>query len=84
MYWNHRIVQMSEGSNDDPWCELREVYYNDDNSIAGHASPCLGSEYPEQIIEVLQRMIDDIKANSDVVLPSQAVGTREVDEVEPF
>jgi len=56
------------------------VYYNDDGSIAGHARPCLGSEYSAQVIEVLQCMIDDIKRSPDVVRPSQMVGTIHNDE----
>lgn len=76
MKWNHRIVHMNEGRDEEPWFQIQEVYYNDDGSIAGYANPCIGDEYPSRMVEVLQCMLDDIKTNPDVVLPSKVVGSK--------
>lgn len=78
MNWNHRIVVTSTG--EDPYCEVQEVYYNDDGSIAGYCDARLGSEYPEQIIFILQRMIDDIKRNPSPINPEDVVGFKSSDE----
>jgi hypothetical protein len=82
MKWNHRIVHMNEGYPEEPWCEVQEVYYRDDGTIAGYSKPCLGSEYPGQIIALLERMLDDIKRNPDVVGPFRA--DDQSDEPNPF
>lgn len=84
MYWNHRLVHMNEGAGE-PWVEVQEVYYNEDGSISGYSKPCLGSEYPGRVVELLQRMIDDIKRNPDIVKPSMIVGPDvEDDLIVPF
>lgn len=82
MGWNHRIVHTNPGD-ENPWFEVKEVYYNSDGSIAGFTDPCLGSEYPEQIIAVLQRMIDDLKRNHEPITAKDVVGFKEEDHV-PF
>jgi hypothetical protein len=74
MHWNHRLVQMHQDPNLDPWVQVMEAYYNDDGSIGGFCEVCLGSEYPNQIPEVLKRILDDITRNPDVVLLDSAVG----------
>lgn len=85
MKWNHRLVQMHRNPDIDPWVQLMETYYNDDGSIAGFTEVCLGSEYPDQIITILQRMIDDVKRNSDVLQLDDAEGFKaDPDNHEPF
>jgi len=74
MKWNHRLVQMHQDPDRDPWFQVMEAYYNEDGSIGGFGHICLGSEYPHQIPEVLQRILDDITRNPDVVLLDSAVG----------
>ena len=44
MTWDFRFVNMPSGNGGEDWLELREVYYNEDGSLMGHANPCLGSE----------------------------------------
>ena len=44
MTWEFRFVNTPSVNGDDDWIELREVYYNDDGSLMGHADPCIGSE----------------------------------------
>lgn len=67
MNWNHRIVDRSASNANEPWFEVREVYYENDGSVAGHCQACLGHEDPEQIISLLQQMIDDIRRNPSIV-----------------
>jgi hypothetical protein len=50
--WDFRFVNMPSGNGGEDWFELREVYYNEDNSLFGHASPCLGSETPEGVAQL--------------------------------
>lgn len=80
MKWNHRLVQMHRDPMMDPWVQVMECYYNDDGSIAGFTEVCLGSEYPDQITSILQRMIDDINRNSTVVQIDDAVGFKSTEE----
>ncbi len=42
--WEHRFVNMPSANGGEDWIELREIYYNEDGSLIGHANPCLGSE----------------------------------------
>lgn len=67
MTWNHRIVDCSDPASGEVWFEVCECYYDEAGQIEGHSSACLGSESPEGLIEVLQRMIDDIKRNPAIV-----------------
>lgn len=83
MKWNHRLVQMHRNPASDPWVQVMETFYNDDGSIAGFTDPCLGSEYPGQIESLLQRMLDDIKRNPDVLQFDDPVGFK-VSEAEHF
>lgn len=66
MYWNNRIVDMTDSNYGDPWFEVREVWYEGGKPTA-HSNACLGSESPEQVIAILQRMIDDIRKNPEPV-----------------
>lgn len=83
MTWNHRLVQMHRNRALDEWVQVMETFYNKDGSIAGFTEVCLGSEYPGQIEGILQRMIDDIKRNPDVLQLDDAVGFKS-DEHAPF
>ena len=61
MNWNHRIVDMSHENAGDPWFEIREVCYEDDDEISGHTHICTGSETIEGLIFCLERMLADVK-----------------------
>jgi hypothetical protein len=77
--WNHRLVQISHGLDMEPWVEIKETFYNADGSIMGFGDACLGTEYPGQMVALLQRMIDDITRNPDVLKLSDAVGPKDVE-----
>ena len=81
-HWNYRIVNLTQNP-EDPWFEVQEVFYNDDGSIAGFADAYPGDEHPERVIEVLQRMIDDIKRNPTIVTEKDCVGFATPDDL-PF
>lgn len=53
MYWNMRFVNQPSKNDGEDWYTLREVYYNDDDTLIGHAEPCLGSETSEGVHEVV-------------------------------
>jgi hypothetical protein len=76
MHWNHRIVNMSHTDGEGPWYEVREVYYEDDGSMAGHSRPCLGDEDPEQIVGILLRMTLDIQGK-EIIKPPALLATQE-------
>ena len=44
MHWNYRLVNTPSENGGEDWFELKEVYYNEDNSLMGYADPCLGTE----------------------------------------
>jgi hypothetical protein len=74
--WNHRLVQINHGLDMEPWVEIKETFYNPDGSIMGFSDACLGTEYPGQMVALLQRMIDDITRNPDVLTLDAAVGPK--------
>lgn len=85
MRWNHRLVHMTQNQNVEPWVKVMETHYNHDGTIAGFSEPCLGSEYPDQIADVLRQMLNDIVRNPDVVGVDDAVGFKpNPDEHEVF
>jgi hypothetical protein len=47
----------------------------------GFGDVCLGTEYPGQMVPLLQRMIDDITRNPDVLTLDMAVGFKDSEEV---
>lgn len=65
MTWNLRLVEMtSEEFPDDPYIEIREVYYNQFGKPIGHCSASMGGEniaeirtYIEWAIECLDKPI---------------------------
>ena len=68
--WNHRIL----GFSGEPWFAIMETHYNDDGSVAGFTEPCLGSENPDALITLLERIIADLKANPKLLRESDRVG----------
>ena len=49
MNWEFRFVNIPSENGGEDWFELKEVYYNEDNSLMGYADPCLGTETTEGI-----------------------------------
>ena len=46
MYWNYRLVLMDVSSPDEPWIDIKEVFYDseDDNTPTGYGDACIGGE----------------------------------------
>ena len=61
MTWNYRVVKFNggEGEFDEPYYEIKEVYYDQDGSLAGYCDAPVSSETFEGIIEVLNQMRAD-------------------------
>lgn len=55
MTWEFRFVNTPSDNGGEDWLELREVYYNDDGSLMGHANPCLGSETAAGVKQIAAR-----------------------------
>lgn len=56
MYWNHRVVDMSEENGGEPLFEIREVYYEDNGMPSGHCETPVMSETMEGLAQTLDRM----------------------------
>jgi hypothetical protein len=52
MTWDFRFVNLPSQNGGEDWFELREVYYNEDNSLMAHADPCLGSDTVEGVAQL--------------------------------
>ena len=73
--WNYRIVNLSQDG--DPWFEVREVFYNDDGTCAGHANATLGDEYKDRLDTVLHRIADSLTRHPEVLNQSDFVGFKD-------
>jgi hypothetical protein len=58
MSWNYRVVRF-DGAFDEPYFEIKEVYYNRDGSLMGFCDATVASETFEGIIDVLDQMKAD-------------------------
>jgi len=57
MYWNHRVVDMSEENEGNPLFELREVFYDGDTGKPkGHGDVALMSDTMEGLTEMVDRL----------------------------
>lgn len=54
MSWNLRLVMMT-GSHDEPYMELREVFYDDQGVPVGHTRATVGGETLDEIHQYLDR-----------------------------
>ena len=70
-------MDLSNTDGEGPWYEVREVYFEEDGTMLGHTRPCLGDEDPDQIINILQRMISDIRRNGAIIKPPELVATQD-------
>lgn len=67
-YWNYRIIKLENKSYNEVWYEVREVYYNKDNSIElwSSASESFNFKSMEEAIElnthILQAMSKPVLA----------------------
>jgi hypothetical protein len=59
MSWNYRVVKFNGDEFDEPYYEIKEVYYNRDGSLMGYCDATVVSETFEGIIEVLDQMKAD-------------------------
>mgnify|MGYP003340372287 CR=1 FL=1 len=58
MHWNYRLIDLSHENAGDPWLDVKEVYYDDDESLQGYADVSLGSEDVDGLRETLTRMLE--------------------------
>jgi hypothetical protein len=58
--WNYRLVDRSDKNEGEPWVEIVEVYYEDDEPI-GFSGPSVNAETKELLLENLDRIIKDIR-----------------------
>ena len=56
MYWNHRVVDMSEENEGYPLFEIREVYYEDNGMPTGHGETSVMSDTMEGLAEMVGRL----------------------------
>jgi hypothetical protein len=61
MQWEFRFVNMPSENGGEDWFALREVYYNDDGTLMGHAEPCVGSETQVGTVELVDWWVSAIK-----------------------
>lgn len=54
MSWNLRLVMMT-GSHDEPYMELREVFYDDEGVPVGHSRASVGGETLDEVQQYLDR-----------------------------
>ena len=61
MTWNYRVVKFNggEGEFDEPYYEMKEVYYDRDGSLKGYCDATLSGNTFEEVIEVLDQMKAD-------------------------
>ena len=55
MTWNLRLVNML---GEDPYVEIREVFYDHDGSLLGHTTATMGGEDIEDIRTYLKRALE--------------------------
>ena len=54
MTWNYRVIKTTDGDN--PWYEIREVYYDQVGKPMGHCSATAGGETVDEIKECMKMM----------------------------
>ena len=57
MHWNYRMVDLSHENAGDPWVQLHEVFYNDDDSLMGYTEATVSSETVDGLRETLAKML---------------------------
>ena len=57
MHWNYRLIDLSHENAGDPWVQVQEVYYDDDESLLGYTDVSVGSEDSEGLRVTLNRML---------------------------
>lgn len=55
MTWNLRLVMMV-GAHEEPYMELREVFYDDQGVPVGHSRATVGGETLDEVQEYLERV----------------------------
>lgn len=54
MNWEFRFVNIPSENGGEDWFELKEVYYNEDNSLMGYADACIGSETTDGVVQLTE------------------------------
>ena len=81
MHWNHRVVLVHEPENeeDEPFFEVCEVFYNENNEPCGYSEASAGSDTLEGLSEYLERMTSALQA--PVLRQSDFVGRFDDEEL---
>lgn len=58
MYWNYRRVDLSPPDAEEPWLEIREVFYDDNHIPIGHCSTATGGENEETLRKTYELMAE--------------------------
>lgn len=58
MYWNYRRVDIAPPDAEEPWLEIREVYYDDNHIPTGHCSTATGGEDEQTLLETYKLMAE--------------------------
>jgi hypothetical protein len=57
MYWNYRMIDLSHENGGEPWIEIHEVMYEDDDTLMGYCEASLGCEDVEGMKQNLEWMM---------------------------
>lgn len=60
--WNYRLVHMMD-EDDEPYMEVREVYYDRKGKPAGHCRATVGGDTVEEITQMLGWIREDALSN---------------------
>jgi len=55
MYWNHRVVDLTEENDGETWLEIKEVYYNEKDEPCGYCDSTTGGETLDELRTQVQR-----------------------------
>lgn len=71
MYWNHRLVDMTQ-ENGEPFFEVCEVFYSDDGMPAGWARASVCGETLAEVKEEITRFMEAL--NKPTLQPEDFIG----------
>jgi len=70
MHWNHRIVR--KWIDNEPWYSIREVFYNDDNTVYAYTQDAIAPE--GESTEILRQTLEwMLKCLDNPVLDQQEI-----------
>lgn len=61
MYWNYRIVDVTDDRDDGQYLEVREVFYDSKDRPMGHTPATIGGENLVEIVRMIKRISHDLQ-----------------------